>query len=168
MNVWIYGPAGIGKTGWVVDYFKDNGGHFKKDKSKYWNNYANEPNVLINDLEKGEEFMLAKLKEWGEHQPFQAEDKYGGYRQIRPMRIAVTSNYAPKDLWPNDTELAPIKRRFKIVKMAAQYWPEGSKGYNPEYRANALYPGHRQNNPLQQVVEEAEADVEASDFSIDI
>lgn len=40
MNVWIYGDAGIGKTGWLVDYFKDHGGWFKKDKSKYWNNYA--------------------------------------------------------------------------------------------------------------------------------
>jgi len=70
MNVWIYGPAGIGKTGWIIDYFTDNGGFCKKDKSKYWNSYNNEPNVLIKDLEKGEEFMLGKLKEWAEHQPF--------------------------------------------------------------------------------------------------
>lgn len=50
-NVWIYGTAGKGKTGWLVDYFNDNGGYYEKDKSKYWNNYDQEKNVLIDDIE---------------------------------------------------------------------------------------------------------------------
>jgi len=39
-NVWIYGQAGSGKTGWILNYFEDNQGYYEKDKSKYWNNYA--------------------------------------------------------------------------------------------------------------------------------
>jgi len=48
-NVWFYGPEGIGKTGWAIDYFTDNGGYYQKDKSKYWNNYGNQPNITVND-----------------------------------------------------------------------------------------------------------------------
>jgi len=63
-NVWMYGDAGRGKTGWIIDYFNDNGGYYEKDKSKYWNNYDQEKNVLIDDIEKGEQHMLGNLKRW--------------------------------------------------------------------------------------------------------
>ncbi len=66
-NIWIYGAAGIGKTGWYVDYFNDNGGFYSKDKNKYWNNYNGEKNVLINDLELEDKHQLGNLKRWGEH-----------------------------------------------------------------------------------------------------
>lgn len=118
--------------------------------------------------------MLGKLKQWGEHAPFQAEDKYGGYRQIRPQTIAVTSNYSPEELWPEPKELDPIKRRFKIVRFYSQYWPEGSEKYDPDHRANALYPGHQPpaGDPAQQhlsQVEEEDADRDdASEFSIEV
>ncbi len=87
--------------------------------------------------------MLGNLKRWGEHEPFAAEDKYGAFRTIRPKHIVVTSNYHPRDLWPEDKELEPILRRFKIVKLVHNYYPEGHKNYRPEVRANALYPGER-------------------------
>lgn len=63
-NVWIIGTPGIGKTGWERDYFKRHGGYFDKDKSKYWNNYDFEPNVLIDDIEKSDTHMLGTLKRW--------------------------------------------------------------------------------------------------------
>ncbi len=63
-NVWMYGDAGKGKTGWIIDYFNDKGGYYEKDKSKYWNNYDQEKNVLIDDIEKGEQHMLGNLKRW--------------------------------------------------------------------------------------------------------
>ncbi len=50
-NVWMYGDPGKGKTGWYVDYFKDNGGYYRKDKSKYWSNYEDQQNIVINDIE---------------------------------------------------------------------------------------------------------------------
>ena len=60
--------------------------------------------------------MLGNLKRWGEHEPFAAEDKFGGFKTIRPKHIAVTSNYHPRDIWPNPKELQPIMRRFKVVR----------------------------------------------------
>lgn len=141
-NIWIWGKAGIGKTGWYIDYFKSRGGHYNKDKSKYWNNYDNQENVLVNDVElKDREFgILGNLKRWGEHQPFQAEDKYGGFRQIRPKHIIVTSNYSPRNLWEHPSEYEPIERRYLVIHMLGQYYPEGHPLYHPEFRANALYP----------------------------
>jgi len=37
-------------------------------------------------------------------------------------------------------------RRFKIVKLATNYYPEGHPKYKPEFRANALYPGQYTDN----------------------
>jgi hypothetical protein len=86
---------------------------------------------------------------------------------IRPKTIAVTSNYHPKDLWPSDQELNPIKRRFYIIKMAAPYRPEGSKGYNERVRANALYPGHLvQAAPEQEQMEEEEYRSDSQEWTV--
>ena len=40
--------------------------------------------------------MLGNLKRWAQYKPFAAEDKYGGFRTVRPRHIAVTSNYPPR------------------------------------------------------------------------
>jgi hypothetical protein len=99
-----------------------------------------EPNVIVNDIEKSDDFMLGNLKRWGEHEPFQAEDKYGGFRSIRPNFTGVTSNYHPKELWPNATELEPITRRFKIVKLVFKYYPAGHRNHDPAHIADGLWP----------------------------
>lgn len=38
-NLWVYGSAGTGKTGYYRDYFSTRGGIYDKPKSKYWNCY---------------------------------------------------------------------------------------------------------------------------------
>jgi len=96
--------------------------------------------------------MLGNLKRWGEHQPFSAEDKYGAFRTIRPKHVVVTSNYHPREIWPNETESAPIMRRFKVIYLEQPYYPEGHPEYKKEYRANALCPSD--NNKAPTVVEE--------------
>ena len=104
--------------------------------------------------------MLGNLKRWGEHEPFAAEDKFGGFRTIRPKCIAVTSNYHPRDIWTDPKESEPIMRRFKVVRFCTQYWPEKAAKYNPKHRADALYPGkNRDNNKEEQV----DLDVAASE-----
>lgn len=46
--------------------------------------------------------------------PFLAEIK-GDVRMIRPLVIIVTSNYSPRDIWPNESDYAPIERRCEVV-----------------------------------------------------
>lgn len=142
-NIWIYGEHGYGKSGWYVDYFTDNGGYYLKDKNKYWNGYQGEPNVIINDVEKDEKFMLGYLKRWGEHLPFAAEDKYGAFRKIRPNHIVVTSNFRPQDIF-DEVDIPPLLRRFKLVKLVMPYRPQGHENYNPELRASTFLPGQAQ------------------------
>jgi hypothetical protein len=113
-NVWYYGDAGTGKTGWVMDLFGPEK-VYNKDKSKYWNDYQNQPVVLVDDIEKTDTFMLGNLKKWAQHIPFSAETKYGGFCTIRPEHILVTSNYHPEDIWPAKAELEPISRRFRVM-----------------------------------------------------
>ena len=60
----MYGTPGKGKTGWFIDYFNDNGGYYEKDKTKYWNNYDQEKNIIIDDIEQGEAHQLGNLKRW--------------------------------------------------------------------------------------------------------
>lgn len=62
-NVWYYGDAGTGKTGWVMDLFGPDK-VYNKDKSKYWNDYQSQPVVLVDDIEKTDMFMLGALKKW--------------------------------------------------------------------------------------------------------
>lgn len=125
-NLWVYGSAGTGKTGYFTDYFADKGGIYSKDKSKYWNMYSRESAVIVDDIEKTDGFMLGNLKRWAQHQPFLAEDKYGGFTKIRPKYMVVTSNYPPEDIWPDRTERDPILRRFKVVHMDyVKYFPKG-------------------------------------------
>jgi len=64
INVWIYGDSGKGKTGWAIDYFNDNKGYYEKDKSKYWNNFDYEDNVLFDDIELTDAHQLGNLKKW--------------------------------------------------------------------------------------------------------
>jgi len=157
-NVWMYGEAGCGKTGWLTDYYTDNGGFIDKDKSKYWNEEPR-PNVLIDDIEIEDKHMLGNLKRWAQHKPFKAEDKYGTFNTVRPNHIAVTSNYHPKEIWENPKELEPIMRRFTIVNFQGRYFPEGHPRYDPAHRADRLYPGQRVDNN-NEIVEDP--DVSAS------
>lgn len=41
-----------------------NDQYYDKDKSKYWNGYTGQEDVLIDDVEADEKFMLGHLKKW--------------------------------------------------------------------------------------------------------
>lgn len=117
-NHWIYGRAGVGKTRTVVE---KHPGYYEKDKSKYWNGYTNQEVVLIDDLEKAETFMLGNLKKWCQHKEFQAEDKFGQMRRIRPQKIYVTSNWHPNDIWTEPVEQEALARRFTITHLVKPF-----------------------------------------------
>lgn len=114
-NYWIYGPPGIGKTSKVIKMTEDQ--YYDKDKSKYWNGYTGQNDVLIDDVEKDEKFMLGHLKKWCQHKCFQAEDKFGQMRPIRPKRMFVTSNFHFKDIWETDVDREALARRFTVIHM---------------------------------------------------
>ena len=95
-NVWYYGASGAGKTSTV---HKKEDSLYDKPISKWWDGYKHEDAVIIDDLDpKHADWIGYYLKRWGDHYPFNAETK-GGTVRIRPLRIYVTSQYHPDQIW---------------------------------------------------------------------
>lgn len=111
---WIYGKTGTGKSfyarlNWPVSYLKSA-------QNKWWCGYQGEDNVIIDDLDKSHTYQAYNLKIWMDRYAFIAETK-GGAICIRPQMIIVTSNYHPREIWSNPSDLDPILRRCKVMHM---------------------------------------------------
>lgn len=114
-NEWLWGPSGTGKSKYVRDTYGDS--LFDKPCNKWWDGYQGEETVLLDDFGNEHHVLGHYLKRWADHYPFKAEAK-GTVHEIRPVRICVTSNYHPSEIWEDPKMLEPILRRFKIVKKA--------------------------------------------------
>lgn len=111
-NYWIVGPSGVGKTRWAVERFP---AAYFKTKDNWWDHYAGEDTVLIDDLGP-KDVSASVLKNWADRYAFPAGFKGGSFRRIRPKRIIVTSNYTLEQLY-NGEDHAPLRRRFKVVNL---------------------------------------------------
>jgi len=110
-HVWYYGPTGSGKTRLAKT---DNPSHYVKNCDEWWQGYAGEECVIIDDFDKYHVKMGYNLKRWADHGPFVAYVK-GSSVTIRPKKLVVTSNYKPSEIWDDPNTLEPIMRRFKLV-----------------------------------------------------
>lgn len=107
---WYHGATGTGKSRTARE---ENPGAYIKNLNKWWDNYDNEPCVIIDEWHPDLELSLgAHLKRWADHYPFQAEVK-GGTMFIRPPRIIVTSNFKLFDCFQKSENYEPLERRFK-------------------------------------------------------
>jgi len=109
---WYYGEPGAGKSHHVRELYPN---YYDKLLNKWWDGYQNEMVVLLDDFDKNHSKLGSHLKRWADKYHFKAEVK-GGAMNIRPVKIVVTSNYSPNDIWADDPPLlAAIRRRFKVI-----------------------------------------------------
>ena len=112
---WWVGPTGTGKSRRVWELYPT---HYAKEKNKWWCNYTGQDTVVIEEADpKSMEHLASRLKVWADRYPFPGEIKGGRLEGLRPLKIIVTSNYTPEECFPNQNDLEPILRRFKVVTM---------------------------------------------------
>lgn len=111
-NVWVHGPTGTGKSRWAREQHRDL---YLKMHNKWWEGYAGQANILIDDVGTSHLWMGDFLKTWGDRYAFRAEIKQDSL-VLRPKKIIVTSNYTPQELWPDKSIHEPILRRFRILE----------------------------------------------------
>jgi len=123
---WWVGPTGTGKSKSIWELYPT---HYAKEKNKWWCNYTGQDTVVIEEADpKNMEHLADRLKVWADRYPFPGEIKGGRIEGIRPLKVIVTSNYTPEECFPNQNDLEPILRRFKVVRFGP---PEPN--INPKY-----------------------------------
>lgn len=117
-GVWIWGPTHTGKSYHARMNYSPL---YLKDKNKWWDDYAGEDNVLIDEFEPSDaQYLTGFMKRWVDRWTFRAEYK-GGSCVIRPQQVIVTSNFSIEDCFFGRSDIEAIKRRFVVVHLTEVY-----------------------------------------------
>lgn len=123
-NLWIFGPTGCGKSLWVREHFPAQNLYWKPI-SKWWDGYADEAAVVLDDVGQEHSFLGYFLKIWMDRYVFTGETK-GGQFKLRPEYVIVTSNYRPEDVFGRRTSdgwevdeitCSALRRRMDVVSV---------------------------------------------------
>ena len=121
-GVRIWGPSGVGKSSKV---WKDYGDSlFDKPQNKWFDGYAGEETILIDDFDKKGACLSHYLKRWADHYPCTGETK-GGTVHLRHHHLIITSQCSIEKLFgkPNDDGevdeelIDALTHRFQVVHM---------------------------------------------------
>lgn len=113
LHEWWVGTSGSGKSKALWDLYP---AHFAKSINKWWDGYRHEDVVAIEEWSPDNTMTAQALKRWADRYPFTGEIKGGTMQRLRPKKIIVLSNYTMDQCFPRAEDLAPLKRRFKVIE----------------------------------------------------
>lgn len=124
-GIWLYGAAGTGKSQWCINHCPQA---FTKQCTKWWDTYAGQKYVVMEDLGKAEaKELLYLLKIWADKNHCDGQTK-GGTLHLDYEYFIVTSNYSIEELYPDLQESDPLKRRFTekmfLQQTSTRAWPK--------------------------------------------
>lgn len=102
---WRWGLAGVGKTKWVFDTYKDI---YIKDGTMWWDSYMQNECICIDDFDG--KWPYRDLLRLLDRYPYQGQIK-GGYVKINSPYIVITCEHPPEWFWEGN-ELQQVLRRI--------------------------------------------------------
>ena len=118
-NLWLYGPTGCGKSYTahkLAELMRSE--LYLKMLNKWWDGYTDQKIVLIEEIDpETGKYLASLMKKWCDKWAFTAECKGTVAKQIRPQYVIVCSNYPIEEVFPNQSDWEPIKRRFNSINL---------------------------------------------------
>lgn len=110
-GLWIYGPAGSGKSKWVREKVKRID-LYPKLANKWFDGYKKQKVVVLDDFMPENKNLVQLLKIWTDRYGCILEVKGGAVPALYEWFI-ITSQYSIEDIFHDDKDYEAISRRFK-------------------------------------------------------
>ena len=106
---WFWGSSGSGKSRKAAELAGPD--VYWKDDSKWWDGYDGHQNIIIDDF-RGSNMKFTYLLRLLDRYPMRVEVK-GGYRQMRSLKIFITSIVHPESVYSFQDSDEPIRQLIR-------------------------------------------------------